>query len=134
MIPQVSGGWIQIAVYIAGNISGTVGPTSERTVALTKSAGSPHRVDELLQVFPRAGFLANGAVTITFPIPFPNVCLHVDPVPVSASVTGASVNAWLNAQPTKTGATINGRSFTSLLGVLNIGLGSFDVKWHAIGN
>lgn len=78
--------------------------------------------------------LANGAVTVAFPIPFPNACLHVDPVPVSASVAGASVNAWLNAQPTKTGATINGRSFTSLLGVLNIGLGSFDVKWHAIGN
>lgn len=78
--------------------------------------------------------LANGTATVTFPIPFPNGCAHVDPVPVSGSVAGASVSAWLNAPPTKTGAVINGRSFTSLLGVLNIGLGAFDVKWHAIGN
>ncbi len=77
--------------------------------------------------------LSNGTATVTFPIPFPNGCTHVDPVPVSASVTGASVSAWLNAQPTKTGVVINGRSFTSVLGVLNIGLGAFDVKWHAIG-
>lgn len=77
--------------------------------------------------------LVNGAATVTFPLPFPNACTHVDPVPISASVAGASVSAWLNAQPSKTGAVINGRSFTSLLGVLNIGLGSFDVKWHAIG-
>lgn len=78
--------------------------------------------------------LANGTATVTFPLPFPNGCTHVDPVPVSASVAGASVNAWLSAQPTKTSVTISGRSFTTLLGVLNIGLGAFDVKWHAIGN
>lgn len=78
--------------------------------------------------------LSNGTVTVTFPLAFPNACFHVDPVPVSTSVAGTSVSAWLNAVPSKTGVTINGRSFTTVLGVLNIGLGSFDLKWHAIGN
>ncbi|TNC14903.1 hypothetical protein FF100_04830 [Methylobacterium terricola] len=78
--------------------------------------------------------LTNGTVTVTFPIAFPNACFHVDPVPVSVSAVGTSVSAWLNAVPSKTNATINGRSFTTVLGVLNIGLGSFDLKWHAIGN
>ena len=61
-IPQLFGGWLKVGIYIAGNISGLDGATSERTVPLTEAAGTPHRIDELFQVFPRAGFIANGAV------------------------------------------------------------------------
>lgn len=59
--PQLFGGWLKIGIYIAGNISGIKGATSERTVPLTEAAGTPHRIDELFQVTPRTGFLANGA-------------------------------------------------------------------------
>ncbi|BAU93356.1 putative dimodular nonribosomal peptide synthase [Methylorubrum populi] len=60
-VPQLFGGWLKIGIYIAGNISGLEGATSERTVPLTEAAGTPHRIDELFQVTPRSGFLANGA-------------------------------------------------------------------------
>lgn len=60
-VPQLFGGWLKVGIYIAGNISGIDGATSERTVPLTEAAGTPHRIDELFQVSPRAGFLANGA-------------------------------------------------------------------------
>jgi len=79
--------------------------------------------------------LVNGAVTWTFPIPFPNACLHVDPVPVVGGLAATTtINAWLASDPTKTQVVINGRSLTTVLGVLNLGAGSFDVKLHAIGN
>lgn len=78
--------------------------------------------------------LVNGAATITFPLPFPTVCLHLDPVPVINPGTGASVGAWLTAEPTKTGAIINGRTTATVLGLLTVGAGAFDVKWHAIGS
>lgn len=60
-VPQLFGGWLKIGIYIAGNISGIEGATSERTIPLTEAAGTPHRIDELFQVTPRSGFLANGA-------------------------------------------------------------------------
>lgn len=79
--------------------------------------------------------LANGTVTWTFPIPFPNACTHVDPVPVVAGLASSSlVNTWLASDPTKTQVVINGRSLTTVLGVLNLGFGAFDVKLHAFGN
>lgn len=60
-MPQLFGGWLKIGIYIAGNIAGLEGATSERTVPLTEAAKTPHRIDELFQVSPRAGFIANGA-------------------------------------------------------------------------
>ncbi len=82
-IPQLFGGWIKIGIYIAGNISGLDGATSERTVPLTEAAGTPHRIDELFQVFPRAGFIANGAVIMlraSVPVRLSQETLFVTPL------------------------------------------------------
>lgn len=74
-------------------------------------------------------------MTVTFPIPFPTACFHVDPVPVVAgSASNAGVNAWLASAPTKTQAVIVGRAMNTVLGVLSLSSGAFDVRWHAIGN
>lgn len=40
----------------------------------------------------------------------------------------------LPSEPTKAGAVINGRTTASVLGLLTVGAGAFDVKWHAIGS
>ncbi|MDO9428463.1 MAG: hypothetical protein Q7T93_16725 [Methylobacterium sp.] len=82
-IPQLFGGWIKMGIYIAGNISGLDGATSERTVPLTEAAGTPHRIDELFQVFPRAGFIANGAVIMlraSVPVRLSQETLFVTPL------------------------------------------------------
>lgn len=59
------------------------GPSSTRPRTLMKAAGTPDLVDELFQVFPGAGFIANGAtimVTSTVPAVLTPQTLFVTPL------------------------------------------------------
>jgi len=47
---------------VIGSTSANAGPSSTRPRSLLKPAGTPDLVDELFQVFPGAGFAANGAL------------------------------------------------------------------------
>lgn len=81
-IPSLFGGWIRISINVVGNISGLAGPTSTRTIPLEGAAGSMTRVDEPFEVFPQAGFLANGATVTIFasvPIDVSDEVLFVTP-------------------------------------------------------
>lgn len=81
--PQVIGGYFSLGVLIAGNVSGLTGPTSSRQVALSGAAGQDYRFDEVYQVFPSTGFLANGATLVmraSVPVVLSSDVLFVTPV------------------------------------------------------
>ena len=81
--PQVIGGYFSLGILIAGNVSGLAGPTSSRQVTLSGAAGQDCRFDEMYQVFPAAGFAANGATLVmrsSVPVVVSNDVLFLTPV------------------------------------------------------
>ena len=81
--PQLIGGYFALGISIAGNVSGLIGPTSSRQVALSGAAGQDYRFDEVFQVFPSSGFAANGATIVmrsSVPVVLSNDVLFITPV------------------------------------------------------
>jgi hypothetical protein len=60
--PTVANGTFEVNLYVTGNTTGIVGASSTRPRIIPVAAGSTSRVDELFQVFPGGGFVANGAL------------------------------------------------------------------------
>jgi hypothetical protein len=60
--PALANGTFEVNLYVTGNTTGIVGASSTRPRIIPVSAGSTSRVDELFQVFPGGGFVANGAL------------------------------------------------------------------------
>jgi hypothetical protein len=60
--PTVANGTFEVNLYVTGNTTGIVGASSTRPRIIPVAAGSTSRIDELFQVFPGGGFVANGAL------------------------------------------------------------------------
>ena len=64
VVAQIAEGAFQTNFFVIGNTSGIQGAAATRARSLVAPAGTSERVDELFQVFPGAGFKANGALVM----------------------------------------------------------------------
>ena len=78
-----AGGTFTIGLYVTGNTTSLTGANTTRSVLLSVPAGTSMRIDELFQIFPGAGFAANGALfqmTSTVPTAVTPETLFITPL------------------------------------------------------
>lgn len=61
VVAGIAGGRFEVMVFITNNTSGIIGANAVRKVDLSEQAGDEEIVDMSLELFPAAGFVANGA-------------------------------------------------------------------------